>query len=67
MSKLHLGKMKMFGTPESLEEIYAHIERMPEGSRAEAVMVLGYTWNFLAEMVEAHNNFGGDAVSTGDE
>jgi hypothetical protein len=67
MSKLHIGKVKLFKTPESLKEIYDHIDKMPEESRAEATMVMGFTWNFLAEIIEAHNKFGGDAVSTGDE
>ena len=56
-SKLKLRKMDLFYTPDSMDEVYAHIDRMPESARGEAVMAVAFTWNFMCELIESHNRF----------
>lgn len=66
-SPLHITKLPLFHTPESPKEIEDWIEKFPPEERVNLTIVMGMTWNLLAELVEVHNKFGGDAVSTGDE
>ena len=66
MSKLHIGKMGMCATPDNVNAITDWIEKHPAAEKVHLYTVMGMTWNFLSDMVEAHNEFGGDAVSTGE-
>ncbi len=67
MSTLKVQKMALFHTPESPDDITEWINRFPPEERAALFHVMGMTWNFLAQAIEDHNTYGGDAVSTGDE
>jgi hypothetical protein len=62
---LHLTKSEMFHTPESMQEVENWINLHPADNRIALLTVMGMTWNFAASIVEAHNKFGGDAVSDG--
>ena len=67
MSKLTIKKMGLFATPTSQQDITDWIEKFPAEQRIALLTVMGMTWNFLAQAVDDHNTYGGDAVSTGDE
>ena len=65
MQSLKITKMELIHSPESVEAIQQWIDLHPPKDRAAMLTVMGMTWNFLADMVAMHNEFGGDAVSDG--
>lgn len=67
MSKLKLQKMEGFYTPSSMKEVQDWVKIHPENERMHLMTAVAMTWNFAADMVDIHNEYGGDSVSTGDE
>ncbi len=55
--KIKVSKMAMFHTPESLEYILDWIEGHPAEERAHLYVVMGMTWNFLADLINKTGEF----------
>lgn len=61
--KLDISKMGIYCTPDDMSKVFEHIERMSsESGKADAMMAVGMTWNFLIEMYDTFEEFGGDSV-----
>lgn len=59
---MNISLMNGFNTPKSIEDITSWIELHPVGDRSHLFTVMGMTWNFLAEVVNVANQYGGDSV-----
>lgn len=59
---LKVAKMALFYTPKNVEEIQNWIEAHPKDERAHLYTAMGMTWNFLAELIERHNELNNKSV-----
>ena len=47
--------MAFFATPETMEELEKHLDQLSGGEKAAAALMMGLTWNYLANQVNTHN------------
>ena len=51
---------------ESMKDIIWWVESMPPEMHKALYEAVGITWNYCADLIDAHNEFGGDAVDNGE-
>ncbi len=63
MNIKHLG---LFATPQTIEELEAQLDRFSGGERAAAALMMGLTWNYLANQVNTRSEMNREGVKSGE-